>query len=322
MYYFVYVKDLIAIETDKKNFVWTFGRSLHQIDKRSFDQFLIKIHLSVEKDRQILIDYKSRLNYSKFSSFFVSVKERELIFQKILFKTVAIAFKLKIDGNDIYFSVGRAYYNLVKLRLMNLHSARYVLSDLVSGMLLLNNYAPLYCAAVSLEEKLIMIFGGPSVGKTLSATQLLKRDAFSLLSEDILVSDGSTFWSVPFTSTYGQHNKGFKRNRRFIEGELITKFSDSKYIFLLENGSEETNISISEKILLLNRYVFHYNYSPVTTVCAYFFEDFDLNQMRANENKIVKKICDDSVCKVLYENDSFLFADKIIKEVIDNQRQA
>ena len=318
MHYFVYVKNLIAIETEEENFVWTFGRSLLETDKENFDGFLIKIHLSVEKDNRIAIDSKSKDNFAKFSSFFVSARNKELVFQKVLFKTLTLAFKFKIDGNDIYFSVGRAYYKLVKLRLMNLHSARYMLSDLVSGMLLLNNYAPLYCATVSSKERIIMLFGAPAVGKTVSVAQLLNKDEFSLLSEDISVSDGSTLWSVPFTETYGQHDKSLRKKRQFIRGELIEKFSDQKYIFLLENGNEATNVGITEKIVLLNQYVFHYNNSPITTVCSYFFNDFDLCKMRTNEIAIVKKICDKSICKVLHENDPFLFAEGIVLSLNDS----
>lgn len=317
MHYFVYVKDLIAVETEQKDFKWTFGQSPRSSDKESFEKSLIRVHFRVEKDKHIAMGSERQENITQFSSFFVSSKEREISFKKSFLKTVTIAFKLKIDGNDIYFSVGRVYYNLVKLRIMNTHSARFILSDVVSGLLLINHYAPLYCAAVSAEEKLIMIFGGPATGKTLSATQLIKRRCFSLLSEDVSVTDGATVWSVPFTSTYGQHNKKFtlKKSRQPICDELVSKTINRKYIFLLEKGKEETSAKIPEKITLLNRYIFHYDNSPITAICAYFFDDYRLDQMRNNEKEIVRKLCDDSMCAVLRENDSARFVDRILKSI-------
>ena len=317
MYYFVYVKDLIAIETDLKDFEWTFGRLSSQIDKEDFDKSLIRIHLRIDKDSRLAKDSQSKIEASQFSSFFISAQKKEIVFQKNLFKFLTIAYKLRIDGNDICFSVGRAYYKLIRHRLMNLHSVRYILSDLVSGMLLLNNYAPLYCATVYDENSMIMLFGAPAVGKTLSVMHLVKRNNFRLMSEDVSISDGKAVWSVPYTSTYNQHNKriSIKKNHPPITGELITKLSDRKYIFLLEKGKEKTGVSIPEKIELLNRYIFHYDNSPITTVCAYFFNDFKLSQMRENEQKIVRQLCEDSLCTVLHENDSFSFADNLVERV-------
>lgn len=321
MAFYIYVKDLIAIETDRKDFEWTFGRSCCQTDRESFDNSLIRIHLDIEKDGLIAKAAESKENSSQFSSFFVSAPDKEIVFRKTLFHTVTVAYKLKLDGNDIYFSAGWAYYNLIKHRMMNLHSVRYILSDLVSGILLLNHYVPLYCSTVCVEEKLIMIFGGPATGKTLSAMQLIKQQNSRLLSEDVSVSDGRTVWSAPFTSTYGQHENGIKKDPASAQGELTTKLGDAKYIFLLEKGNAKTDnndTDISEKICLLNRYIFHYDNSPINTVCAYFFEDFSMDLMRKNEYELVKALCNHSVCTVLHESDPLLFADRI-SECLDRE---
>ena len=314
MAFYVYVKDLIAIETDRTDFEWTFGRSCCQTDRAGFDSSLIRIHLKLEKDNLIARDAESEEYSSQFSSFSVSIKNKEIIFRKTLFHTVTVAYKLKLDGNDIYFSAGRAYYDLIKLRMMNMHSVRYILSDLVSGMLLLNHYVPLYCSTVCVEDKLIMIFGAPAAGKTLSAMQLIKQPDSRLLSEDVSVSDGHSVWSVPFTSTYGQHENGININPASAQGELTAQLSNSKYIFLLEKGNSKTennDTDISKKICLLNRYIFHYDNSPINTICAYFFEEISLEQMRKNECELVKALCDHSVCAVLRESDPLLFAARI-----------
>lgn len=126
-----------------------------------------------------------------------------------------LRYSIEIIENDINVIVNKNYFKYIKYKFMNLHSLGYILTDLISGVLLANGYATLHCSAVNIGQRSLMIFAPPSTGKTITAIKLCENENAKFISEDIAITDGENIYSVPWTSAFRfyNHEKESKFNR-------------------------------------------------------------------------------------------------------------
>ena len=312
MNYYEYADKLIGLSSNVRGFGFSFGTAAPETDERHFSDCLIRVHLTVYPEKSIEKSRKSHTTVKHFSHFELKDDGKTVFYSRKLFGFFKLIYSVRLDGNDVYVSVGRLYYRLIKYKVMNIHPIGCILSDIVSALLLINGYSMLYCAAVSLGDADILLFGAPEAGKTLTAIRLCSEHGAVFLSEDITVTDGKRLWSVPFTATYGQH--GGKGTIKPCDRRLLCSEGKRKYIFLLEKGSHEAarpGIFLA-KLLLLNRYISHYASAPVCAALAYLTDCFPIEEMRRREEKIIGFLAENSDCGVITRNDAASFGGDIL----------
>lgn len=299
MNYYEYADKLIGVSSNVGKLSFSFGTAAPETDEQHFSDCLIRVHLSVSSERAVEKSRKHLSAVKHFSHFELKEDGKTVFYSRKLFGFIKLIYSVRLDGSDVYVSVGRLYYRLIKYKLMNIHPIGCILSDIVSALLLLNGYSMLYSAAVSLGDRDILLFGAPEAGKTLTAIRLCSEHDAVFLSEDIALTDGKKLWSVPFTATYGQH--GGKGKIDFCDRKLLCSEGKRRYIFLLEKGEDGAACSgdTEEKLVLLNRYISHYASAPVCVALAYLTDCFPIWEMRRREEQILHSLVQSSECSTV-----------------------
>lgn len=315
MNYYEYADKLIGLSSNVRGFGFSFGTAAPETDERHFSDCLIRVHLTVYPEKSIEKSRKSHTTVKHFSHFELKDDGKTVFYSRKLFGFIKLIYSVRLDGSDVYVSVGRLYYRLIKIKLMNIHPIGCILSDIVSALLLINGYSMLYCAAVSLGDEDILLFGAPEAGKTLTAIRLCSERGAVFLSEDITITDGKKLWSVPFTATYGQH--GGKGKIDFCDRKLLCSEGKRRYIFLLEKGEDGAACSgdTEEKLVLLNRYISHYASAPVCAALAYLTDCFPIEEMRRREEEIIGFLAENSDCRVVAHNEALSFCEDILNTI-------
>ena len=292
MNHFVYIKDMLAVETNLDKFYWSFGANAPKVHKDLFDKCKIKVYLNVVRDKDV-----PKNDCERFSFFTTNRDKTSLYYNRNIFGGIRMSFNLRIDGNSVYMTCGKNYYNFVRLRIMNIHSAGYLLSDVVEGLLLKNGLCTLYCSSINFEEqeRSACIFGAPNTGKTLTAMLLCNRYGGKLMSEDFAVTDGEYVYGAPWTNTHRKYNIEGGSDRVEIE-ENPCRITD---IVVLQKGEDKEDREKNlEKVRYLNRYGLCYVKSPCLIALSYFNKAFDLQTMMDKENEILEKLTEN--CNYLY----------------------
>lgn len=341
MNYFVYIKDMLGVEINAKAFQWSYGTTAPRTSRDEFLKCKFKISILVKKDKEV-ISKEDFDNYKgKFHFFSGELGQHRIIYDRSWIFGKRLRYKIEIDDKNVRVNVGETYFKHIKHRFMNLHSLNYLLTDIVSGIMLLNGYATLYCSAVSLEgNQGILFFSPPNVGKTVTCLKFCEKYKASFISEDIALTDGVNIWSVPWTSSYRRVNskKGtlfekivnrlcqilpieelFRGKDKKTNYEInISDRSLIKHIVLLEK--EESNIifektNANRKLLILNRYLLNYHKAPVISALNYFNQDFSPEDMLNSEKKIISKMLSDSEFVCVTESNVMDYADSIYKVI-------
>lgn len=303
MNYFVYVKDILAVETNLSKFAWSYGSIAPKTGKDLFDKCKIKVYLNVVRDK----DVPKNCN-EQFSFFTTNQNKNSLYYSRSILGGIKLSFNLRIDGNSVYMTCGKNYYNFIRFRLMNIHSAGYILCDIVEALLLKNGLATLYCSAVDFREndRTACVFGAPNTGKTLTAMLLCNRYGGKLMSEDFAVTDGEYVWGVPWTNTHRKYKIEGLSGRVEIQ-EYPCRVTD---VVVLQKGDEQIDRDKnSEKIKYLNRYGLGYIKSPSLVALSYFNREFDIHKMYETENEILEKLIKNSQYLFVSSRESLNFAE-------------
>jgi|SRR5208337_3682298 len=217
------------------------------------------------------------------------------------------------------------YYRLIPSQLGVLLPPGRHLLDLAMVALLRAGFLPLHCAAVSREGRSLLIFAPPDTGKTFTALAL-RNQGFSILSEDMAITDGKTVWSCPFTGTFyhlisdsNRHGWRGLTTRAYasavdlfpllarlvrppihslwsLTGGLVQGSSRiGGLIFLRRTGTSLCTESVSgqrafHSLQLCNRVEFTYDANPALLAFASVNESFDLTALRGRELEMLQKL--------------------------------
>jgi hypothetical protein len=345
MNYFVYIKDILGIKTTLDSFKWTYGSVAPKASKSGFDQCKIKIDLSVRKtndvfDKSFDIEKLDRYNY-----FYAQKNNNKIYYERNLLFNSKLRYSIEVLNNNINIVINKNYYKFVKYKFMNLHSLGYILSDIVSGILLLNGYATLHCSSIKIGEKTMVIFAPPGTGKTITSINLCEDKEAKFISEDIAITDGDNIYSAPWTSTFRfyNHDKESKIDKlidfinkkiplfqlirvereksiqSYMENISFLNFSKITDIIILGKG--ETNIvktkeDLFEHIINLNKYEFNYHRSPSMLVINYFNIEISVDEMYRIEKEIIKKMIDNSNSYRILAKNAFEYSEIIKSNLI------
>ena len=343
IHYFVYIKDILGVETNMDSFSWSYGTVAPEASKEAFDRCRIKLSIERCADRAVFPESWDG-KQKGFSCFAEGSEKNTVYYEKNFVFGKKLRYIISVDGNHVSVRVGKSYLRFIPLRIMNLHAMHYVLSDLVSGLLLMNGIASMYCSAVHFPEhnRCALIFSPPGMGKSVTALLLCRQHGAKFLAEDITVTDGETVWAVPWTSSYradaGQTGSGMKRLRNRI-GKLVPILDKRQKIsvqallgeeglaenagatdlVLLEHGASgisKEKGDAQRRLLLLNRYLFNYHKSPCMIALSYFYPEFSPEQMYLMEKGILERLLQNSGFFYVSEENPPAYSDSLFRELI------
>lgn len=300
MQYYVYVKDLVGVRTNAKNFRWSFGSGASAVTEREYETCKVKIELTVVKDKQVPRSEQQ----GNFRFFYAPCNTGMLYYYRKVLGLFPLSFAVSIRENTIYATVGRTYYDRVRVKVMNIHPIWYILFDLTTVLLLQNGYLPMYAASFAYDDRGALLMGPPNMGKTITALRLAKNERIRLLGEDIAVTDGEKIYPVPLTNTYRRYSDADSDVRKIaFSGECAAISA----LYLLERGSsgvQHTDRS-DEKVSLLHRYGIGWHSSPAVATLSYYNDAFSMKALLAKEEAILRQVLlRASVCTVKDEDAS------------------
>lgn len=198
---------------------------------------------------------------------------------------IEIAYHIQFLGNTIRVTVGKNYWKLIKYRMMNLHGMYYLLSDLAHVVLQKNGYLTLYASAVHYEPKNrgVVFFAPPNTGKTVTATKLSELPGYRMVGEDVVITNGETLYSCPWTSSYRRKETAIDSAGSFGRitnaGKVVSchecELTDVNMLLLGESKTSKDEDTLFRKICVLNGYLFNYNVSPLVKVLGFFDKEYD-----------------------------------------------
>ena len=223
----------------------------------------------------------------------------------------------------------------------------YILTDIVSGMLLRNGIATLHCSAVNHNGRSIIIFAPPDTGKTLTCMRLVKNHGYKFVAEDFALTDGESLWAVPWTSTfrfYDDINQSkmdsflntitkllpvlalfkFTKSKsidHYIDQARIELYSEATDVAVLERGESAVCFDKEEglrKILNLNKYEFNYHKAPAVIAMNYFNRDFCPDDMYTHEKEILYRLITKCKYYCISERNALRYSDVLAEMLCGN----
>ncbi len=321
IYYYVAAKELLAIKTNVKNFNWSFGHNMAEASEEEYEKCVVKMHLAVEDFNED----EGMEKMGKYHYFSGNPGEGKIYYTRNL----ALKMKLRIKAENLLsdepkITFNPNYYKFISHRIMNLHSAGYILTDLATLLLLKKGYAPIHCSAFKKGDSAVAVFAPPSTGKTLSSMMACMDHGAEFIAEDLAITDGKRIYSVPWTSTfrfYSNMNQStssklknkatkllppleyvsFSKAKPVSEYIDISKMLDSEvitHIAILERGIDQLTVQPEEeairKMLNLNRNAFHYLKSPFLSAYEFFNPEMDVDRSALKEKEILTNLVKNS----------------------------
>jgi hypothetical protein len=256
--------------------------------------------------------------------------------------------RLEVSGIDTgrpHMVANRNFVRWIRFRFNNLHSPGYHLTDLASAMLLQQGLSPLHCSAFRVGESTVVVVAPPDTGKTLTTMQAVEAGA-DFLAEDLAITDGTTLFSCPWTSTFRYYedlSKGWRSRYRmklvrvFPPAELLPAPSDSRtvdayiaphriidrapitHVAVLsrrDGTSRELDPDEATRALLnLNRYEFPYLKNPMLLAYSYFHPDFDLRALVQREESVLEGMAKSARTMQVLASDAREFTPQILEWV-------
>ena len=279
-YYYVYCNGLLGVKTNAPDFKWVYGCVAPFCQPQEYEKCVVKFDITFlpEKDLEEPLSFDDR-----FQSFMWDKKSHTVFYRRTMFSKLRIGYNIKISDNKVEANIGKNYLRFVKQRMMNLHAAYYLLSDVANIMLLKNGYLTLYASAVHYTDKNrgVVCFAPPNTGKITTAMKLCERTDYSFVSEDIVITDTSRLYSCPYTSSYraqksadssGSYGRVRKLNSK--ENLEVCDLTDLVLLSRTEERPLETKKDFLRYIQILNGYLFNYYSSPIVKVLGYFDENY------------------------------------------------
>ncbi len=287
MKYFVYVPELVAVETDLDSFKWNLGADPPEAGREEYDRCKVRIHLCVVDNKDVPVNADGADIFRRFSG---RRDAGDIAFSQRMFKLFDMRFSISVSGNEITAVVGKSYFRRIKYKIMNVHPIWYILFDLTTLLLLREGLLPVYCSAVKKDDAASLIMAPPNMGKSFTALSLSQKHGFGIISEDIAVTDGERVWPVPWTDTFRDYGEELEKSRK--EADKVLSTSEIKNVFLLGRGEGKVKTLDDpfEKMMLLNRYDIRYYCSPALLALNYFNGELSLEASEKTEREIIKKL--------------------------------
>lgn len=346
MNYFVYIKDILGLKTNAENFSWCYGCVAPKTAEEKYNDCMVKISLSVRKAADVFDESIKLENLDRYNHFYAELYGQKIYYERNYFMNAKHCYSIEVAGNEVNVVVDKNYFKYIRYRFMNVHSLGYILTDLISGILLMNGYATLHCSSVSIGDKALVIFAPPSTGKTLTALRLCEYKSAKYIAEDIAITDGDMIYSVPWTSTfrYYNHCKETKADRfvdtlrkkvplfqlvpakkrksihAYLNEDFLVDSAEITDVILLgkgELGVIRTDKGFLENILNLNKYELNYHRSPTMLVMNYFNPDFSLDQMYEAEKLILGKLVQNNSSYRVYAQNALDYSQLIIEHIVE-----
>ncbi len=323
MKYYIYIKDILGVQTDLANFAWRYGKAAPEATADAYRKCLIRVCINMTADHAVFSPADIARCDAAFQYFRVNTKENILFYERELPFDQKLRYALQVRGNHLQVTVGHSYLRLVRLRIMNIHPIGDILADIVTELLLKNGYAPLYCASCYLPQMQtsVALFSAPAVGKTTTCLALCKQHGALFLSEDVTLTDGKCLFSVPWTSSV-RRRKSRKRGsldlrEKASPAKELAKCDKAKIdrLLVLERGERvfhRDKNEILRKIRTLDRYLFSYRSAPVLLVMQYFDLGVSLSDSEKKERDIQESMTSRAACHFLSLPHGEGFADAIL----------
>ena len=314
MNHFVYVRDLVGVRTNAESFRWSFGSAAPAVSEEQFSRCRIKIDLRIVKDRDVPLPPPLTAGEGNFRFFHGYRNAGTLAYHRKLFG-LPLSYTVSVRGNVIRATVGKTYFRLIRLKVMNLHPIWYVLFDLTTALLLKNGYLPVYASSFAHDERGALVMAPPNTGKTLTAIRLSENPRVRLLGEDIAVTDGERIYAVPWTDTYRSYGAAADTGRHPAFSETSAPLDR---LFLLERGSgglRDASSDCEKRIALLNRYGIGWSFSPAVTALGYFNDDVSPESLREQETAILRAMTGRAEILTVAAEDAAQFATLILSRL-------
>jgi len=349
-YYYTPVNNIVAVKTNIKGFSFSYGLAMPESTEHEYQKAIIKIELEQVKGN-VEPEAGEKEKMGKFH-YFNGYPDSGLIFyERSFFFKQKLQFKISgIDSNHIKVVVNKNYMKFVKHRFMNVHSMGYILTDIINLRLMHNGFAPLHSSGIAIKDEGFGIFAPPNTGKTLTAMTLCmdKSNGMEFFAEDLSLTDGEHFYSVPWTSTFRYYESvDSSKFSKFLnkltdkvsvlelfsfgKTDPITEYVDEishksqvSGIYILDRGTEKVyDISADEaffRINTLDRYEFNYMRAPTIIAYEYFNPKTDIEKAYAKEREILKEMIKTAkFVRVVCSDNALRYSELIKKDLKVNE---
>jgi hypothetical protein len=321
LYHYIAANSLLGLRTNHRGFKWSFGMQAPPASAEVFEDCRLRIDFRIERDWPEP-DTRTAEKYHYFSG-----RPNEDALDYFRPWLPGMKLQMRIEGllsDTPLVRVNRAYQRFVTHRFMNLHSAGYVLTDLSALLLLHRGFAPLHCSCFRVGDATVLIAAPPNTGKTLTTMMACLEHGAEFLAEDLAFTDGTTIYSVPWTSTFRYYNKIDRswRSRlgntlkdsiaplallpfgaprpvtNYINDARLVSSAPVTHLVVLQRGDEEVSaLGTDEAYRLvrnLNRYEFNYHRAPAAIAYEYFNHRLDLAGACHAEDRILRTLVENA----------------------------
>lgn len=314
--YYVYCQGVLGVKTNIENFRWVYGSVAPETSHSEYEKCAIKLSIDIKPEKELkTVDCYDE----KFQSYFWQEHGKRLSCRRTLFGKIKMGYDIVINDDGAAVEMGKNYYRLVKKRVMNLHDAYYLLSDIANVLLLKKGFLTLYSSAVkhSASGKGIVCFAPPNTGKTLTATKMCDYFGYELIGEDIVITKDRVLYSCPYTSSYRKDKRGidsagaFGRLKKQVASRTCERAEVTDMIVLSKGDERCLNESeVLRRISILNGYLFNYYSSPIVKILAYFDSGYDSDWNKKSE-EILKEMVACCECRIVHSKDPIAYQEHI-----------
>jgi glycosyltransferase involved in cell wall biosynthesis len=348
--YSVLAPGVLALKTNLPRFSWSYGQNCPSVSYGNYAACKVRMELRKEPRsafasalrRRCAVPYGKYHYYSGLPGCDEVLYDRPFLFGSRLFLEAG-----GLLGDSPVVRANRDYFRLVHFRFMNLHSVKYVLTDLATLLLLRNGFLPLHCSAFRLGERTVVVFAPSNSGKTLTTMLLRMEHGAEFLAEDLAVTDGRTLFSVPWTNTFRYYSQVDRRwwSRAFTKAMQVLPFLDlvqnlsrpqsitdllplnrmcpsarATDLVILERGEERVAELTTEEACRmaenLNRSEFNYQRSLLTNAHEYFNPEMDVADMVCREKALLRALADGVGRRFLVRTDNPLRYPELVLRVM------
>lgn len=314
---YVYCDGILGVKTNIPRFKWIYGSVAPSATRDEYESCDVKFEIDLMPESRL----PNNAGDDSFQSYSWNREQETISCRRTFLKNIQIGYNITLlNEHRVIAKIGRNYYKLVKNRVMNLHSAYYLLSDLANMLLLKSGYLTLYASAVhfSPQNKGIVCFAAPNTGKTLTAMKLCEKEGYRLIGEDVVIVKGRELHACPWTSSYRKEKSKvdtagtFRRNNGLYIGQICEACEITDVVVLTAGKRNEASgqAEVLRLISILNGYLFHYYASPIVKILGYFdpryAEEWDLYTQ-----KLLKQFADSCTCHVVRAHDPLAYGELV-----------
>lgn len=339
-------QGVLGLRSNIPNLSWSFGQQVPPVTADEYTACKLRLGLFVQPDevfRDLGRSYCTP-DRGKYHFLYGRPGGNSVLYRRpFLFGAELFLEASDLLGPEPKIRVNSNYARFVHYRFMNLHSVNFLLTDITTLLLLKRRLAPIHCSAFRKDGRTVVVFAPSNTGKTLTTMMACMEHNADFISEDLAITDGSTIFALPWTSTfryYGDVDTRFSARLkkramdalpfldlfRLFKDESITNFlsperichsSEADVLVILERGSphirNENRDTAFQKILNLNRSEFNYQRSLISNAYEFFNPDLDIAGAYQSELEILGGLVDNvQECVSVCSDDPTRYADLLL----------